>query len=236
MYATGDRVRARADGTLEFLGRDDHQVKLRGFRIELGEIEAALSTHPSVTDAAALLREDVPGRPVLVGYAARSGAVTAAELREHLERKLPEYMVPGSIVLMDALPRGERGKTDRRALPPPGPTGAGPARAPLNGATERLVAAVWSEVLAVEEVGAEDNFFEAGGHSLLLLRMQALLTERLGRQIPVVDLFAFPTIRSLARHLADEGQRPSATGDAGRRRAAARKARSRAQAPRGSAR
>ncbi|WP_316771260.1 non-ribosomal peptide synthetase [Streptomyces sasae] len=236
MYATGDRVRAAVDGTLEFLGRDDHQVKLRGFRIELGEIEAALNAHPRVTDAAAVLREDVPGRPVLVGYAARSGAVTAAELREHLERKLPQYMVPGSIVLMDALPRGERGKTDRRALPPPDRAGDTPARVPLAGATERLVAAVWSEVLAVEQVGAEDNFFEAGGHSLLLLRVQARLAERLGRQIPVVDLFAFPTVRSLARHLADEGRGPAATGDAGRRRAAARKARSRAQAPRRTAR
>ncbi|WP_328433271.1 non-ribosomal peptide synthetase [Streptomyces sp. NBC_00425] len=236
MYATGDRVRAAADGTLEFLGRDDTQVKLRGFRIELGEIEAALTAHPHVMDAAAVLREDVPGRPLLVGYAALSGVVTAAELREHLERKLPEYMVPASIVLLDALPRGERGKTDRRALPPPARAGETPARAPLNGATERLVADVWSEVLAVEQVGAEDNFFEAGGHSLLLLRVQARLTERLGRQIPVVDLFTYPTVRSLARHLADEGRGPFATGDAGRRRAAARKARSRAQAPRRTAR
>ncbi|MFF1304591.1 amino acid adenylation domain-containing protein [Streptomyces sp. NPDC058307] len=236
MYATGDRARAAADGTLEFLGRDDHQVKLRGFRIELGEIEAALNAHPRVMDAAAVLREDVPGRPVLVGYAARSGAVTAAELREHLERKLPEYMVPGPIVLMDALPRGERGKTDRRALPPPDRAADTSARLPLAGATERLVAAVWSEVLVVEQVGAEDNFFEVGGHSLLLLRVQARLTERLGRQIPVVDLFAFPTVRSLARHLAEEGRGPSSTGDAGRRRAAARKARSRAQTPRRTAR
>ncbi|MGY1498478.1 amino acid adenylation domain-containing protein [Streptomyces sp. QTS52] len=236
MYATGDRARAAADGTLEFLGRDDHQVKLRGFRIELGEIEAALNAHPRVTDAAAVLREDVPGRPVLVGYAALSGPVTAAELREHLERKLPEYMVPGSIVLMDALPRGERGKTDRRALPPPSRAPDTPARVPLSGAVERLVAAVWSEVLEVGQVGAEDNFFESGGHSLLLLRVQARLTERLERQIPVVDLFAFPTVRSLARHLAGEGRSPSTTGDAGRSRAAARKARSRAQAPRRTAR
>ncbi|MFC8898661.1 amino acid adenylation domain-containing protein [Streptomyces cinereoruber] len=235
MYATGDRVRATADGTLEFLGRTDHQVKLRGFRIELGEIEAALTAHPRVRDAAALLREDVPGKPVLVGYAALSGPVTDAELREHLARRLPEYMLPAALVLMDALPRGERGKTDRRALPAPATPG-GTARAPLRGEAERLVAAVWAEVLAVDEVGAEDNFFEAGGHSLLLLRVQARLTERLGRQVPVVDLFAHPTVRSLARHLAEGEEDPAATGDAGRRRAAARKAHTRARTPRRTAR
>ncbi|MFC6987448.1 amino acid adenylation domain-containing protein [Streptomyces cirratus] len=236
MYATGDRVRATADGTLEFLGRTDHQVKLRGFRIELGEIEAALSAHPQVKDAAVVLREDVPGKPVLVGYAALRGTATADGLREHLARKLPEYMVPAALVLMDALPRGERGKTDRRALPAPAPAGGATARAPLHGEMERLVAAVWAEVLAVAQVGAEDNFFEAGGHSLLLLRVQARLAERLGRQVPVVDLFAHPTVRSLARHLADGEEGPTTTGDAGRRRAAARKAQTRARTPRRTAR
>ncbi|MFD5326745.1 amino acid adenylation domain-containing protein [Streptomyces sp. NPDC127092] len=235
MYATGDRVRATADGTLEFLGRTDHQVKLRGFRIELGEIEAALTAHPRVRDAVAMLREDVPGKPVLVGYAAVSGTVTDAELREHLARRLPEYMVPAALVLMDGLPRGERGKTDRRALPAPARPG-GTARAPLHGETERLVAAVWAEVLAVGQVGADDNFFEAGGHSLLLLRVQARLTERLGRQIPVVDLFAHPTVRSLARHLAEGEESPATTGDAGLRRAAARREHARARTPRRTAR
>ncbi|WP_168714144.1 non-ribosomal peptide synthetase [Streptomyces sp. A1136] len=236
MYATGDRVRAAADGTLDFLGRTDHQVKLRGFRIELGEIEAAMSAHPKVKDAAVVLREDVPGKPVLVGYAALGGTATADELREHLARRLPEYMVPAALVLMDALPRGERGKTDRRALPPPAPAGGATARAPLHGEMERLVAAVWAEVLAVAQVGAEDNFFEVGGHSLLLLRVQARLGERLGRQVPVVDLFAHPTVRGLARHLADGGEGPTTTGDAGRRRAAARKAQTRARTPRRTAR
>ncbi|MEU6842767.1 amino acid adenylation domain-containing protein [Streptomyces sp. NPDC046716] len=236
MYATGDRARAAADGTLEFLGRDDHQVKLRGFRIELGEIEAALTSHPDVTDAAAVLREDVPGGPVLVGYAAACGPVTVDGLRAHLARRLPEYMVPASLVLMGALPRGERGKTDRHALPAPVREAAAGARVPLRGGTERLVAAVWAEVLGVDEVGAEDNFFEAGGHSLLLLRVQARLTELLGRQIPVVTLFAFPTVRSLARHLAADEEGPTTNGDAGRRRAAARKAQSRTRSPRRSAR
>ncbi|NUK00333.1 non-ribosomal peptide synthetase [Streptomyces lunaelactis] len=236
MYATGDRVRAGADGTFEFLGRDDGQVKLRGFRIELGEVEAALHAHPRVKEAAVVLREDVPGRPVLVGYAALSGAATAAELREHLELRLPDYMVPTAIVLMEGLPRGERGKIERRALPAPDTVGDRPARVPPTSEMERLVAAVWTEVLAVEQVGSDDNFFEAGGHSLLMLRVQARLTERLGRTIPVVDLFRFPTVRSLARHLADDEANPSATGDAGRRRADARKAHLRARAPRRTAR
>ncbi|MEU7894928.1 amino acid adenylation domain-containing protein [Nonomuraea sp. NPDC049152] len=236
MYATGDRVRSDADGTLEFLGRDDDQVKLRGFRIELGEIEAALNAHPQVREAAVVLREDVPGRPVLAGYAALSGIATVGELREHLERKLPDYMVPASFVLMEGLPRGEHGKIERRALPAPDGAADRPARTPLTSEMERLVAAVWTEVLAVDQVGAEDNFFEVGGHSLLILRVQARLMERLGREIPVVDLFRFPTVRSLARHLADDRIRPSAIGEEGRRRGAARKAHLRARPPRRTAR
>ncbi|MGW6258070.1 amino acid adenylation domain-containing protein [Streptomyces sp. NPDC055085] len=232
MYATGDRARAAVDGTLEFLGRNDDQVKLRGFRIELGEIEAALNSHPGVSEALVMLRQDVPGRPVLVGYAALADAATVADLREHLAARLPEYMVPTAIVLMDGLPRGERGKVDRHAMPAPGAGGDLPARIPPRSGMERLVADVWTEVLAVEEVGADDNFFEAGGHSLLMLRVQARLTERLGRQIPVVDLFRFPTVRSLSRHLADDGARPATTGEAGRHRAAARKAQLRARTPR----
>ncbi|RBQ20691.1 non-ribosomal peptide synthetase [Spongiactinospora rosea] len=242
MYATGDRVRAGAGGTLHFLGRDDDQIKLRGFRIELGEVEAALAAHPQVGEAVAILREDVPGKPMLAGYAALAGSgpgepesapVTVAELREHLEARLPGYMVPAAIVLMDGLPRGGSGKIDRRALP--APADAGRRRTPPTGELERRVAAVWTEVLAVDHVGADENFFEAGGHSLLILRVQARLTELLGRTIPVADLFQFPTVRSLARHLSADEARSSA-GDAGRRRADARKARSRTGAPRRSPR
>lgn len=117
MYATGDRVCRTADGELEFLGRSDDQIKLRGFRIELGEIEAALSSHPEVRDAAAVLREDTPGKPMLVGYVALSGDSSALDVRKHIEDRLPSYMVPTAIVLLDRLPRGERGKIERRALP-----------------------------------------------------------------------------------------------------------------------
>ncbi|MFI0420078.1 amino acid adenylation domain-containing protein [Spongiactinospora sp. 9N601] len=247
MYATGDRVRAGAGRTLHFLGRDDDQIKLRGFRIELGEVEAALAAHPQVGEAAAILREDVPGSPMLVGYVAPAGtgsgsrperpepaSITTAELREHLEARLPGYMVPAAIVLVDGLPRGDRGKIERRALPAPADAGSR-RRTPPAGELERLVATVWTEVLAVDRVGAEENFFEAGGHSLLILRVQARLTELLGRTIPVADLFQFTTVRSLARHLAADEAR-SFAGDAGRRRADARKARSRTGAPRRSPR
>ncbi|MFG3247807.1 amino acid adenylation domain-containing protein [Streptomyces sp. NPDC048187] len=226
MYATRDRARRGADGELEFLGRTDDQIKLRGFRIELGEIEAALATHPEVRDAAAVLREDTPGRPELVGYVALAGATSEAELRAHLERRLPGYMVPTAIVTLDRLPRNERGKTDRRALPAP----ARPERstavpdAPM-GEVERVVASIWREVLTAEHVGVDDNFFELGGHSLLVVRVQSRLTETLGTAVPVVDLFRYPTVRTLARHLA-AGDGPTATaGDEGRRRAAARRQR-----------
>jgi amino acid adenylation domain-containing protein len=220
MYATGDRARRSADGVLEFLGRDDDQVKLRGFRIELGEIEAALSAHPAVRDAVAVLREDMPGGPVLVGYVA--GPVPVADLRARLASRLPGYMMPTAIVVLDELPRSDRGKVLRSALPLP----KVPARAttaPPVGHLELAVAAIWCDVLGLAEVGVEENFFDLGGHSLLVVRVQARLSELLGRKVPVVDLFRFPTVRAIARHLAEgEGSVPVA-GSAGLLRAAARR-------------
>ncbi|MFE6520893.1 amino acid adenylation domain-containing protein [Streptomyces sp. NPDC057794] len=232
MYATQDRARRGADGELEFLGRTDDQIKLRGFRIELGEIEAVLATHPKVRDAAAVLREDTPGQPELVGYVAVANATSETELRAHLERRLPGYMVPTAIVTLDRLPRSDRGKTDRRALPAP----TRPARptampnAPMDD-VERAVASIWREILAAEHVGVDDNFFELGGHSLLIVRVQSRLTETLGTTVPVVDLFRFPTVRTLARHLAGEVPVAAAGGE-GRRRAAARRQRQGARAAR----
>ncbi|GAA2271141.1 hypothetical protein GCM10010430_66270 [Kitasatospora cystarginea] len=224
MYATRDRARRGPGGELEFLGRTDDQIKLRGFRIELGEIEAALAAHPRVRDAAAVLREDTPGRPLLVGYVALAGATSEAELRTHLEQRLPGYMVPAVVVTLDRLPRNERGKTDRRALPLPLRSERTPTSpdAP-TGDIERVVADVWREVLATERVGVDDNFFELGGHSLLVVRVQSRLTETLGRAVPVVDLFQYPTVRALARHLAAGDGPTAATGAEGRRRAAARR-------------
>ncbi|GHG93829.1 non-ribosomal peptide synthetase [Streptomyces lanatus] len=232
MYATGDRARRTPDGVLEFLGRDDDQVKLRGFRIELGEIEAALAAHPRVRDAAVLLREDTPGQPALVGYAALAEPVPTEELRAHLADRVPPYMVPTAIVVLDQLPRGERGKTDRRALPAPAAPAPEAVRGAFAGETERLVAAVWREVLATDHVGADDNFFEIGGHSLLIVRVQSRLAESLGRQVPVVELFRHPTVRTLARHLAG-GEEPGGPGGArGHRRAEARRRHQGARVPR----
>ncbi|MFJ8923571.1 amino acid adenylation domain-containing protein [Streptomyces sp. NPDC102415] len=236
MYATGDRARRGTDGELEFLGRGDDQIKLRGFRIDLGEIEAALAAHPNVRDAAALLREDTPGSPRLVGYIAVDDGTAPPDLQAHLAQRLPGYMVPSAVVPLDRLPRGERGKTDRRALPAPSPvTGVtGTPRPGDRPDTElgRTVAAIWRDVLGLEHIGSDDNFFDLGGHSLLIVRVQARLAEALGRDIPVVDLFGHPTVRTLARHLAD-GDRPRpAGGSAGRRRAEERKLQQGTRTPR----
>jgi acyl carrier protein len=200
LYATGDRARWRADGELEFLGRADQQVKIRGFRVEPGEIEAALREREDVRECAVVAREDVPGDRRLVAYVA--GQARPDELRAHLRRTLPEHMVPGAFVFLDRLPLTPSGKLDRGALPVPE---LAPAEdqyvAPLT-PLEAEMAAIWAEVLRVERVGRDHGFFQLGGHSLLLLRLQARIRERLGRQVSVVDLFRFPTVASLSEHLA----------------------------------
>jgi amino acid adenylation domain-containing protein len=201
MYRTGDRVRWRADGTLDFLGRVDFQVKLRGYRIELGEIESELLRHPSVRAAAAVLREDVPGDARLAGYfVARDGAeVTTAELRVHLRERLPEYMVPAVFVALPAMPLTASGKVDRRALPVP--EGADePAEAfvaPRN-AVEDMVAEIWAEVLRRERIGVTQNFFGMGGHSLLATQVLVRIRDTFEVEIPIRVFFQDPTISGLA--------------------------------------
>ena len=224
MYATGDRARRLPGGVMDFLGRGDDQVKLRGFRIELGEVEAALVAHPAVREAAVLLREDTPGHPKLVGYVSLGRDLPVSRLREHLSDRLPGYMVPSGIVVLDQLPRSDRGKIDRPALPAPATTTVSADERPGERPDAGLagtIAAIWCQVLAVPQVGHDDNFFDAGGTSLLLIRVQARLAEALGRPVPVVDLFRFPTVRSLAQHLAVDAVAPG--GEAGRRRAEARR-------------
>jgi amino acid adenylation domain-containing protein len=203
LYRTGDWCRYREDGAIEFLGRVDQQVKLRGFRIELSEIEAALAQHPAVRDSVVVLREEVPGEKQLVAYVSLQSGVSAevGTLQRHLTGKLPAYMVPGALVLLEQLPLTANGKVDRQALPAP--------RAEINLASgqgpvtelERAVAQVWQEVLGRPAVGRQENFFEAGGHSLLLVRVQRQLRDRLGCEIGMVELFQHPTIETLARHL-----------------------------------
>ncbi|MCP5155944.1 MAG: amino acid adenylation domain-containing protein [Ectothiorhodospiraceae bacterium] len=203
VYRTGDLVRQRADGALEFLGRTDQQVKLRGFRIELGEIEAVLRRQPGVSDSVVVCREDRAGDPRLVGYVTGTDLAPAA-LREGLGAALPEYMVPSVVMVLDALPLTPNGKVDRRALPAPeGAETVGEAVAPRS-ALEHQLAAIWCEVLGRERVGVHDNFFDLGGHSLLLLQVQSRLSSELDHPVPTIALFHYPTISQLAGHLSGE--------------------------------
>ncbi|WP_437646498.1 amino acid adenylation domain-containing protein [Sorangium sp. So ce362] len=199
LYRTGDLGRYREDGTIEFAGRRDHQVKLRGYRIELGEIEARLAEHPAVQEAAVLVREDRPGVRRLVAYAAAGAAAPAAEaLRAWLAERLPEYMVPAAFVFLPALPRTPNGKVDRRALPAPESGDARSHVAPRT-ATEELLAGIWAEVLGVERVSAEDSFFDLGGHSLLLTQVLSRVRRVLDVELPLRALFETPTVAAQAR-------------------------------------
>ncbi|MNT19004.1 Linear gramicidin synthase subunit D [compost metagenome] len=197
LFRTGDRVRYQPDGSLEFLGRIDHQVKIRGFRIELGEIEAALSAHPAVKEAVVVVREDQPGDKRLVSYVV--GEVEASELRAHLKRLLPEYMVPAFFVSIESLPLTPNGKIDRKVLPVPGRSGLKPAEnvAPRTPIEETLVE-IWSDVLKVESVGITDHFFDLGGHSLLITQVASRINAEFGVSIPLRELFSRPTVEALA--------------------------------------
>ncbi|HET7462017.1 MAG TPA: amino acid adenylation domain-containing protein, partial [Longimicrobium sp.] len=203
LYRTGDRARWRADGTLEYLGRTDHQVKLRGFRIEPGEVEAALRAHPSVRDAAVLVRQDAPGDRRLVAYAA-GDELDAGALRDHLRARLPEHMVPQAVVVLDRFPLTPNGKLDRRALPAPA-AGAGAAHAAPRDAAELALAGIWARVLGVERVGIRDDFFALGGHSLLAVRLLARVERELGHALPLASLFAAPTVERQAALLREHG-------------------------------
>ncbi|MBL8986311.1 MAG: amino acid adenylation domain-containing protein [Gemmatimonadetes bacterium] len=208
LYRTGDVVRRRPDGAIEFLGRVDFQVKIRGFRVELGEIEAALLEIPGIHEAVVMVREDVPGDRRLVGYYAADPSVAPASLRTTLRDRLPGYMVPGALVPMPSLPLNVSGKVDRAALPPPDHrVEAEPAVGPRTD-LEGTVAAIWREVLRLDEVSVTDNFFDVGGHSLLLIELHRRLLETFPEQVTVVQLFANPTVESQARLLA--GGRPAA--------------------------
>ena len=204
IYRTGDRARYLADGNIELLGRIDHQVKVRGFRIELGEIEAVLREHPALRDAVVLAREDVPGDKRLVGYVvAADTPPTTGELRSFLQQKLPDYMVPGVFVFLEALPLTPNGKVDRRALPVPDmarPELESVFVAPESG-VEKTLAEIWRAVLGLERVGIHDNFFDLGGHSLLLAKVHSQFQAAFGREVAMIDLFRYPTISALAKYL-----------------------------------
>lgn len=205
LYKTGDLARYRPDGTLEFLGRIDNQVKIRGFRIELGEIEAVLGEHPGVGEVVVLAQEDVVGDKRLVAYlvANQQPAPSISELRRFL-KELPEYMVPSAFVLLSALPLTQNGKVDYRALPEQAQPELEESFVAPQTELERTIGTIWQEVLRVEKVGIHNNFFDLGGHSLLMVQVHNKLTAALNRDISMVEMFQCPTISGLAKHLSQE--------------------------------
>jgi acyl carrier protein len=200
LYRTGDLGRYLPDGNIEFLGRNDFQVKVRGFRIELGEIEALLLEHPGVREAAVLAREDQPGDVRLVAY--HAGTAEPSSLREHLSSALPDYMVPAAYVRLDALPLTPNGKLDRKALPAPdGDAYASEAYEAPSGPVEETMAAIWAEVLGVERVGRNDDFFDLGGHSLLAVRVVMQVQRRMGVGMELAAFFSHPRLADLAKRI-----------------------------------
>jgi acyl-CoA synthetase (AMP-forming)/AMP-acid ligase II/acyl carrier protein len=206
-YRTGDAVRYRADGNIEFLGRVDEQVKIRGFRIELGEIEAVLARHASVRESVVIARDDGRGGQCLIAYVvSNNGDLQIDELRKFLQQRLTEYMVPSLFVVLETLPRTPNGKVDRRALPNVESTNIDGNEAYIapRSATERTIANIWQEVLKVEKVGINDNFFGLGGHSLLLVHAQSKVSEALRVKVSMIEMFKYPTISALAEHLSTQ--------------------------------
>jgi len=205
LYKTGDLVRYRSDGNLEFLGRIDHQVKVRGFRIELGEIEVALSQHPTVQEVIVIVREDIPGDKRLVAYIIikPQQVYSSGELRRFLQNQLPDYMIPSAFVILERLPLTPNGKIDRRTLPQPEVQRVDLETsyiAPQND-IEQKIATVLQSVLRVDQVGIHDNFFELGGNSLLLIQVQEKLVKVLNQKISVLTLFQYSTISTLVDYL-----------------------------------
>jgi amino acid adenylation domain-containing protein len=213
VYWTGDRVRRRGDGSFDYLGRIDHQVKIRGFRIEPGEIEAALSAHPQVGEAIVLARETVGAGPRLIAWyrplaPVGGDAALAPDLRRFLAGRLPDYMVPGAFVEVAEWPLNQSGKVDRRALPAPDLDSAARAFSPPRDAVEEVLAGVWAEVLGLERVGVDEDFFDLGGHSLLATRVVSRIHKVFRMELPLRDFFGGTTVAGLAGIVREREARP----------------------------
>jgi acyl carrier protein len=214
LYRTGDLARFRADGVIEFLGRLDHQVKVRGYRIELGEIEAVLSRHPDIAENVVVAREDGQGDKRLVAYFVNASekTITVNDLRGYLRERLPEYMIPAAFIALPSLPLTPNGKLNRLALPAPEnlrPELEVEYVAPRT-EPEQIIARIWQEVLHVEKPGVNDNFFDLGGNSLLLVRVHSKLREAFAKDISLIEMFRYPTINLLVKLVAQEEDKKAA--------------------------
>jgi len=207
-YKTGDLARYLPNGEIEYLGRIDHQVKVRGFRIELGEIESILSQHPAVREVVVLAREEQPGDKQLVAYIVpgQEQTPTTSELRNYLKEQLPEYMVPSVFILLKVMPLTPNGKVNRHALPAPDglrPSLAATYEAPRS-EMERTLTTIWQEVLHLEKVGVNDNFFDLGGNSLLMVQVHNKLKESFNWNLSIIEMFQNPTIKTLVQYLSQK--------------------------------
>jgi amino acid adenylation domain-containing protein len=218
LYKSGDWARWSGDGNIEFLGRIDHQVKIRGFRVELGEIENVLGEHPDLKTAVVLTHGDDPEGMRLVAYVVpkqNSGSVVST-LRQFLQQRLPAHLIPAFFVEVDDIPLTRSGKVDRQALAKKNGMVARAESAYVvpSRHTERVIATIWQEILGVQKVGIHDNFFDLGGHSLLMIRIHGMLERQLERELAMIDLFEHPTISALAQHLSrDDVEDPSSESE-----------------------
>ncbi len=215
LYKTGDLARFLPDGNIEFLGRIDHQVKMRGLRIELGEIEFRLRQQDAVTECVVVLREDIPGDQRLVAYLVTNTQADIGDITANLRRVLPDYMVPSHILVLDEMPLGPSGKLDRKALPAPAEMRTEGARAEpgSRSRTEAAIAGLWSEVLGLEKIGIQENFFDIGGHSLLVAKVRAGIQTLFGIELSIAEMFKYPTVKALAERV-EQGASGSREGQA----------------------